>query len=231
MEKLQSARRHSGEGFQHGPGEQFEGHHGGDGIARQTEKIAPLYASEDDWPARLNLCSREEELGAQFGEHLLHQVVLAHGNAAGEQQKIMLQTLLNQAAQSLDLIGSNIQHPGHAARLAHLSGKGIAVGVADLMRSRLLAQGNNFVAGGKDRNLRPAKNRERLEAHDGVGALLRRGGKDRPEGNVIGGGFVGGFHLLEVMRGDADPFLIADDGASLFDGEIVLSDMHASRTN
>ena len=33
----------------------------------------------------LNLRSGEKEFRAEFREHLLHQIVLAHGDAAGQQ--------------------------------------------------------------------------------------------------------------------------------------------------
>ena len=57
--------------------------------------------TKHDRPSRLNLRSRKVKLRLQLGENLLHQIVLPHGDAAGQQQQIATQSFFDQSPQPL----------------------------------------------------------------------------------------------------------------------------------
>src|SRR5207302_5609082 len=83
------------------------------------------------------------------------EVVLAHGDAAGEDQDVFLEAALDSGAEFLDIVGSVAEQNWLAAGEADLCGQGDTVGVADLERTREGVNGDDFVAGGKNGDARP----------------------------------------------------------------------------
>ena len=85
----------------------------------------------------------------QFGQDLLDQVVASHGDAAGHDQQVGLQTFFDQLAQAARFVGSDGQEYGFAAGLLNLHGERIGVGVADLRGAGFGVDFDDFVAGGE----------------------------------------------------------------------------------
>src|SRR4029077_11411390 len=115
----------------------------------------------------LDLSTGEEELGAALGERLLHQVVLAHGNAGGEEEEIAAQSLLDPGVQRIRVVTRNAENFGSAARGLDLCSQGVAVGIADLVGAGLRVHFYDFIAGGEDGNFRTAKDPQQVLAHRG----------------------------------------------------------------
>src|SRR5262249_24929322 len=86
----------------------------------------------------------------KFGEYLLHQVVLTHGNAAAEQKQIGLEPFLNQLAQRSDIVAGYGQRQWLAARSQHLRSKREAVGVSNLVGTGVRGDVDQFISGGKN---------------------------------------------------------------------------------
>src|SRR5208282_6205389 len=143
-------------------GKQFKSHHGRYRIPRQAEKIflvwrghscprvgsdltvsvgesARATRAEDDRPPRPDLRSRKIKLRLQLPENLLHQIVLPHGDAARQQQKIALQSFpdpsfFDQCSQPAPLIRSDPEPHRLPAGILNLRRQRIGIRIPYLRR-------------------------------------------------------------------------------------------------
>ena len=117
--------------------------------------------TENDRSSRLDQRSGEEELRSQTGKRLFNQIKLAHGNAAGKQQQVRrVQADMYKRGELALFIRSNRELHRLTSSLQNLCGKGVAVRVADLMRSWNIRDIDEFITGGKDCNPRSAIHRQ-----------------------------------------------------------------------
>jgi hypothetical protein len=92
----------------------------------------PRDAAEYYWFSGLDSGSGEEEFGVEVDENLFDEVVASHGDAAGRDQQIALETFFDQIAQAVRVVGRDGQDHGLAASLLDLDRERIAVGIANL---------------------------------------------------------------------------------------------------
>ncbi len=88
---------------------------------------------------------------AAGAERRFHKIVLARGDAAGEQEHIGLKPLADQVRGGFLGIVRDGQHDGFASGSPHLRRQRISVRIADLMRGRGFGHGHDLVSGGDDR--------------------------------------------------------------------------------
>jgi hypothetical protein len=128
----------------------LEGDHGGDGIAGQAKDEFVAAASEDCGLAGANRDGVKEEFRAEGFENRFDEVVLSHGNAAGEDEDVMLEAELDFGAEVVDAIEGVAEGDRLASGETHLRGEGDAVAIANVKWAGRFDDGNNFVTGGKD---------------------------------------------------------------------------------
>ncbi len=133
-----------------GAGDDGEGDHGGGRVAREAEEVFAFGLAEDEGLAGLHFDAGEEELGAEFGEDDFDEVVLAGGDAAGEEEEVEGEAFGDEAAGIFEIVFGDGEDGGEAAGLADLGGDGVRVGVADLFEGGGGVDGDDFVAGGED---------------------------------------------------------------------------------
>lgn len=130
--------------------EELKGDHGGDGVAGQAEDEFVAAASEDGGLARTNGDGVKEEFRAEGFEDGFDEIVLSHGDAAGEDEDVALEAEFNFCAEVIDAIESVAERDGLAASKTDLCGEGDAIAIADVKGTGRFGDGNNFVAGGED---------------------------------------------------------------------------------
>ncbi len=140
----------SGEAVESGTGEDFEADHGGGGIAGEAEEEGVTGAAEDEGLTGLNGDAVEEELRAELLECEFDDIVLAGGDAAGEEKEIGFETLFDESAGFVETVWGGGKDDGDATRKGDLGGEGEGVGIADLMGERGLVERDDFVAGRED---------------------------------------------------------------------------------
>src|SRR5438067_8762945 len=137
-------------------------------------------APKHDGFAGLHADAGEEELGAEPGKNVFDEVVLAGGDATGEEQQVPHTALKDSLAEIFSSIFGDLQSAGEAANGLDESRDRVAVGVADLMWRELVVEADQFVACGKDGDLRPPIDLQVSEAAGG--SLGDLGGGDRGSG-------------------------------------------------
>jgi len=161
-------RFEEGEWFCFGPAEKFEGegreefkrHHRGNGISGQAEDGFVLADGEHRWFAGANGDRVEVKVGATIAEDFFDEVVLSRGNAAGEDEHVLLEALRDFVVEILLGVLCIREDDGFAAVERDLRSERVGVAVADLEVAGFGFGGNNFVAGGEDSDAGSAKNLE-----------------------------------------------------------------------
>ena len=141
--------------FERGAGEQFKCRHSGSRVAGKAEEEFVAGTPKDKRLARLDENTVEIEFGAQRRERGFNVVVLSGRDAAGKEQQVLLEAILNRSAGSCFVIGNGGQEDRVAARALHLRGKRPCVRIAHLTVGRILLDGHDFVARGQNGDLGP----------------------------------------------------------------------------
>src|SRR6478736_4935403 len=105
LEQRKGAWWGAAEEIKRGCHEQLERHHRRNRVAGQAEDERVLAASENGGLAWTNGDGIEEKFGAEFLQHGLNKVVLAHGHAAREHEDVFFQPALDFDAEITDQIG------------------------------------------------------------------------------------------------------------------------------
>jgi hypothetical protein len=142
----------AGEAVEGSAGEDFEADHGGGGIAGESEEKGIAGAAEDEGLTGLNGDAVEEEPGAELLKCEFDDIVLAGGDASGEEEEVGFEALFDESEGFVETVWSGGEDDGDAAGEGDLGGKGEGVGVADLVRERGLVEGDDFVSGCEDRD-------------------------------------------------------------------------------
>ena len=107
-------------------------------------------ATKHNRTAGLNLRASKKELCAKLLQHRLHQVVLAHGDAAREHKQVRSQALLHEVKQTLLLVGRDGQQKRLPACSQYLRRQRVTVGIANFVGPRNRCDLDYFIAGRKD---------------------------------------------------------------------------------
>ena len=137
----------------------FKRDHCRERIAGQAEDRRAAHAGEYQRLAGLHADPGEEDLGTEVREHLFHQVVLAHRDAARQKQQVATQSVFDPTAGLVEPVPRDWQDPRPTAATPHLRRQGMGIGIADLVRLRLRVNGQDFVTSGEDCDLRLAVDR------------------------------------------------------------------------
>src|SRR5437868_13142157 len=78
----------------------------------------------------------EQDLDAELGKHILHEIVLAHRNAARYQKNVKLQALPDFSAKVFKIVSRNSKMLRRGARFQYLRMNRVTVAVAYLAGSR-----------------------------------------------------------------------------------------------
>jgi len=168
VKRFAEARFDESERFGFGSGKKLEGErsekfkrdHGGDGISRKSEDGFSITDAEDGGFARADGDGVEMKFGAEIPEGLLDEVILPGGNSAGENQHFLPEALRDFFAKVVFCVFRIDEDDGFAAVKRDLRSERVGVAVADLKVARFGFGRDDFVAGGKNRDARFAKNLE-----------------------------------------------------------------------
>lgn len=105
----------SGEAVESGTGEDFETDHGGSRVAGEAEEESVAGAAEDERLTGLNGDAVEEELCAELLECKFDDIVLAGGDAAGEEKEIGFEALFDERAGFVETVWGGGKDNGDAA--------------------------------------------------------------------------------------------------------------------
>jgi len=164
---------------EHGSHVEVEAHQRGDRIAGKPEDEPLAAAAEDERPARLLRHLPEDALDAGGGERVLHQVELAHRDAAAGEDDVRLERPGEAGADVRGAVAHDRQHERLRARFARGGGERVGVGVDDLPRPRRLIHLHQLGARGQDGDPWAAVDGER-RAPDRGGHTQVRGADRRP---------------------------------------------------
>ena len=115
-------------------------------VLRQRPKTVGL-------PGRIATASKKNSAPIAFQDGL-DQVVLAHRDAAGEDQDVLAQALLDFCGEIVDTIEGVTKRNGFASSETNLRREGNGVAVANVKRAGSFGDGYDFVAGGEDGDAR-----------------------------------------------------------------------------
>src|SRR5256885_11790134 len=113
-------------------------------------------ATKHNRTAGLNLRAGKKELCAKLLQHVLHQVVLANGDAAREHEQVRSQALLHEVKQTLLLVGRDGQQKRLPACSQYLRRQRVTVGIADFVWAWSRRDFYYFVTRRKDGDAGPA---------------------------------------------------------------------------
>src|SRR5262245_10326073 len=102
--------------------------------------------------SRLHRNTFEQNLDAKLGKNFLDEIILTHGDTAGDEQHVVLQATPNLCAKVFQVVPAVTKRYRFGAGSNDLCVKGVAVAVPDLSARRRLTDFNKFVSGGEDRN-------------------------------------------------------------------------------
>jgi len=209
LDKGEPAWVRTGEDVDCGADEEFEGDHGGDGVAGEAEDGLALAESKDYGLAGTDGYGVKDGFGLEFFEDGFDQVVFSCGDAAGEDERVGLESSGNFLAEIIVNVFGVAEKNRFGVKRGGLRGEGDGVGVADLEGTGNGSVVDDFVAGGKDGDARLAEN-----DHLGCADLSGSGDLSETEARAFCEySFVGG--LFAALR---DHMLAGLDGAIESDG-------------
>src|SRR5689334_10364967 len=88
----------------------------------------------------------EQHFNAELGENILYKIVLAHRNAPGNQEDVVIETLPDLRAQIFEVVFRDTQLVRRGSGFAQLNVNGVAVAVPYLAWSRELLDIHQFIA-------------------------------------------------------------------------------------
>ncbi len=176
--------------------EQQERHHGARRIPRQAEDELPAADAEEDGLARLDADLPEDRSDPRRLELTLDQIVIADGDAAGENEDVGRLRPAELRGEERLAVAGDTQVDRLGARLRGHGGECRSVGVADLAGALPLAGLDDLVARGDDGQSRPPGHRDAGQAGRGQHPDLGRAHERAP--------FEGGLALLQVFAGRPD---------------------------
>src|SRR4029078_5845664 len=118
----------------------FERDHGRDGIAWQSKGQLALDFPEGEGLSRLDGQFPEIHFGTEIAEHRLGEIVIAHRDAAREDQDIGGQAVRDLFLERRGCILCDAEQEGNAARILDRGGKPVAVRVDDLLLTEPLVE-------------------------------------------------------------------------------------------
>ena len=139
---------------------ELERYHRRNRIPRQTEDQLVAACSKNRGPPGTNRNSRVVKFGAEIGEHLLDQIVLAHRNAPGKNQDVRFEAAFYGRPQRNFFIGSVSELDSFRATSARQNFERDSIAVANLERAGSCPRVDDFIPGGKDGQARLGKNFE-----------------------------------------------------------------------
>src|SRR5262249_21875329 len=89
----------------------------------------------------------KEHFDTELREDRLDKVILPHRNAAGHEQKIMLEAIPDFVAKIVEIVAADTEDDRLCACFFDLSANGVGIAVSNLAGLRLLIDFNQLIAG------------------------------------------------------------------------------------
>src|SRR5262249_5937036 len=174
FEQGQRWRRGTRQDFDGGADEEVESDHGRDGGAGKAENGLALADGENYRFAGADGDGVEYQLGTEFSEDRLDQIVFAGGDSAGEDERGRFQAAGDSCAEVFASVAGVAQQNGQGVECGHLGRERNRIAVADLERAGRGRKVYDLVTCRKDRDSRHAKNRGFGDADLRGGGQLRK---------------------------------------------------------